>query len=227
MDGLESTRKIREWESVSANADADVWETEVKGQRTEIRRQKTEEGTQVPNFQQPTSNIPIVAMTAHVIKGDRERCLEAGMNEYVSKPIDSDKLFETIEKLTRVSEIMKPAPAEPVIADSSSLLKVFDEDWDFLKEVVEVFIDDYPRVFDNLQQSFEEGDCDTFMRSAHSLKGMLKNFKAETAAEIAFDLEKKGKTADLQDVQADIDRLAAHISEVDKTLRNMIKEQYS
>ncbi|MEX1325718.1 MAG: response regulator [Desulfobacterales bacterium] len=227
MDGLESTRKIREWESVSANADADVWETEVKGQRTEIRRQKTEEGTQVPNFQQPTSNIPIVAMTAHVIKGDRERCLEAGMNEYVSKPIDSDKLFETIEKLTRVSEIMKPAPAEPVIADSSSLLKVFDEDWDFLKEVVEVFIDDYPRLFDNLQQSFEEGDCDTFMRSAHSLKGMLKNFKAETAAEIAFDLEKKGKTADLQGVQADIDRLAAHISEVDKTLRNMIKEQYS
>jgi CheY-like chemotaxis protein len=226
MDGLQATRKIREWESVSANADTDVWETEIKGQRTEIRRQKTEEGTQASNFQHPTSNIPIVAMTAHVIKGDRERCLEAGMNEYESKPIDSDKLFETIEKLTRGSGIKKPAPAEPFIADSSSLLKVFDEDWDFLKEVVEVFIEDYPRLFDNLQQSFEEGDCDTFMRSAHSLKGMLKNFKAETAAEIAFDLEKKGKAADLQGVQAVIDRLAAHISEVYKILRNMIKEQY-
>jgi hypothetical protein len=56
---------------------------------------------------------------------------------------------------------------------------------------------------------------------------MLKNFRAETAAEIAFDLEKKGKAADLQGVRADIDRLAAHISEVDKMLRNMIKEQYS
>jgi PAS domain S-box-containing protein len=221
MDGLESTRKIREWEDGRRKAEGGRRNEE----ELEDRGQNANSAFHIPHS--AFKRIPIVAMTAHVIKGDRERCLEAGMNEYVSKPIDSDKLFETVEKLTRVSEIMKPAPAEPVIADSSSLLKVFDEDWDFLKEVVEVFIDDYPRVFDNLQQSFEEGDCDTFMRSAHSLKGMLKNFKAETAAEIAFDLEKKGKTADLQDVQADIDRLAAHISEVDKTLRNMIKEQYS
>jgi HPt (histidine-containing phosphotransfer) domain-containing protein len=61
------------------------------------------------------------------------------------------------------------------------------------------------------------------MRSAHSLKGMLKNFKAETAAEIAFDLEKKGKEADLNGVQTDIESLAAQIAEVDKTLRNMIE----
>jgi hypothetical protein len=56
---------------------------------------------------------------------------------------------------------------------------------------------------------------------------MLKNFRAETAAEIAFDLEKKGKAADLKGVRADVDRLAAHVSEVDNTLRNMIKQQYS
>jgi PAS domain S-box-containing protein len=211
MDGLEATRKIRELEYGMGNEiekDSN-FKSEIRNQKSEIKR------------------VPIISMTAHVIKGDRERCLEAGMNEYVSKPIDSDKLFEAIEKLTRVSGIMRPAPAEPVIADSSLLLKAFDGDWNFLKEVVEVFVDDYPRLLDNLQQSFEEGDCDTFMRSAHSLKGMLKNFRAETAAEIAFDLEKKGKAADLQGVRADIDRLAAHISEVDKTLRNMIKEQYS
>jgi PAS domain S-box-containing protein len=211
MDGLEATRKIRELEYGMGNEiekDSN-FKSEFRDPKSEIKR------------------VPIISMTAHVIKGDRERCLEVGMDEYVSKPIDSDKLFEAIEKLTRVSGTMKPAPAEPVIADSSLLLKAFDGDWDFLKEVVEVFIDDYPRLIDNLQQSFEEGDCDTFMRSAHSLKGMLKNFRAETAAEIAFDLEKKGKATDLQGVRADIDRLAAHISEVDKTLRNMIKEQYS
>jgi HPt (histidine-containing phosphotransfer) domain-containing protein len=183
--------------------------------------------SEIRNPKSEIKSIPIVAMTAHVIKGDRERCLEAGMNEYVSKPIDSDKLFEAIEKLTRVSGIMKPAPAEPFIADSSLLLKAFDGDWNFLKEVVEVFIDDYPRLIDNLQQSLEEGDCDTFMRSAHSLKGMLINFRADTAAEIAFNLEKKGKAADLKGVRADVDRLATHISEVDNTLRNMIKQQYS
>jgi PAS domain S-box-containing protein len=223
MDGLEATRKIRELESVSANADTDVWETEVKGQRTEIREQKTEDKTQASNLQHPTSKIPIIAMTAHVVKGDRERCLEAGMDEYVSKPIDADKLFEAIEKLTHAPGIKKSVAAHSVALDNTLLLKAFDGDWNFLKEVVEVFLDDYPRLLDNLRRSFNEGDCDTFMRSAHSLKGMLKNFKAETAAEIAFDLEKKGKEADLNGVQTDIESLAAQIAEVDKTLRNMIE----
>jgi PAS domain S-box-containing protein len=223
MDGLEATRKIREWESVSANADTDVWETEVKGQRTEIRGQKTEDKTQASNLQPPTSNIPIIAMTAHVVKGDRERCLEAGMDEYVSKPIDSDKLFEAIEKLTHAPGITKSIAADSFTVDNALLLKAFDGDWNFLKEVVEVFLDDYPRLLDNLRQSFNEGDCDTFMRSAHSLKGMLKNFRAETAAEVAFALEKKGKEADLNGVQADIESLAAQIAQVDKTLRNMIE----
>jgi PAS domain S-box-containing protein len=223
MDGLEATRKIREWESVSANADTDVWETEVKGQRTEIRGQKTEDKTQASNLQPPTSNIPIIAMTAHVVKGDRERCLEAGMDEYVSKPIDSDKLFEAIEKLTHAPGITKSIATDSFTVDNALLLKAFDGDWNFLKEVVEVFLDDYPRLLDNLRQSFNEGDCDTFMRSAHSLKGMLKNFRAETAAEVAFALEKKGKEADLNGVQADIESLAAQIAQVDKTLRNMIE----
>jgi HPt (histidine-containing phosphotransfer) domain-containing protein len=91
--------------------------------------------------------------------------------------------------------------------------------------VVQVFLDDYPRLLNNLRKSFKEGDCVTFMRSAHSLKGMLKNFRVETAADLAFDLEKKGREADLEGVQADIESLAAQIAEVDNTLRNMIEQQ--
>ena len=164
-------------------------------------------------------------MTAHVVKGDRERCLEAGMDEYVSKPIDSEKLFEAIEKLTKVSEGAKSVAADSVMVDNISLIEAFDGDWNLFKEVVEIFLDDYPRLLDNLRKSFKEGDCDVFMRSAHSLKGMLKNFRAENAAEVAFDLEKKGQEADLNGVQADIESLAAQIAEVDKTLRNMIEQQ--
>jgi PAS domain S-box-containing protein len=221
MDGLEATRKIREWEDGRRKAEGG----RLNEEELEDRGQNANSTFRIPHS--AFKKIPIIAMTAHVIKGDRERCLEAGMNEYVSKPIDSEKLFEAIEKLTRVSEIKKPAPAEPVITDSALLLKAFDGDWDFLKEVIEVFIDDYPRLLDNLHHSLKEGDSDTFMRSAHSLKGMLKNFRAETAAEIAFDLEKKGKAADLKGVQADIERLAAQISEVDNTLRNMIEQHSS
>ena len=217
MDGLQATFKIREWEDRIRNAEF--------GMRNEIEKDSNFES----NIRDPKSKIkrvPIVAMTAHVIKGDRERCLEAGMNEYISKPIDSDMLFEAIEKLTQVSGITKPLAAYSDTLDRTWLLKAFDGDWNFFKEVVEVFFDDYPRLLDNLHQSLEDGDCETFTRSAHSLKGMLKNFRAETAAKTAFDLEKKGKKADLKGVRTDIERLVAQISEVDGTLRNMIAQQF-
>jgi CheY-like chemotaxis protein len=242
MDGLETTRKIRGWEDgrrpparrghsgLRPGAKAG---TELKAQSSKLEDQSStlngKDSDELSAFSFQLSprakRVPIVAMTAHVVKGDRERCLEAGMDEYVSKPIDSGKLFEAIEKLTNAPGITKSAAADPVTVDNTLLLKAFDGDWNFLKEVVEVFLDDYPRLLDNLRRSFNEGDCDTFMRSAHSLKGMLKNFKAENAAEVAFNLEKKGKEADLNGVQADIESLAAQIAEVDNTLRNMIKQQ--
>ena len=167
-------------------------------------------------------HIPIVAMTAHVVKGDRERCLDAGMDEYISKPIDSDKLFEAIERLTKAPGSPRPLASDSILVDDDLLLKAFDGDWDFFKEVVEVFLEDYPRLLDNLRISLNEGDSDTFMRSAHSLKGMLKNFKADAAADIAFNLEKKGRESDLNGVQPEIDNLTARIVEVDKKLRKMI-----
>ncbi len=229
MDGLEATRKIREREDGMGKSEGERRnaEKELKAQSSkpevkelEVRGQNTNSASRIPPSD--SKRIPIIAMTAHVIKGDRERCLEAGMDEYVSKPIDSDKLFEAIETLTRGPDISKAA-AGPVALDNKLLLKAFDGDWDFLKEVVEVFLDDYPRLLDTLRRSFNEGDSDTFMRSAHSLKGMLKNFQAETAAEVAFDLEKKGKEKDLDGVQADIESLADQIVEVDKMLRGIIE----
>ncbi len=167
-------------------------------------------------------HIPIVAMTAHVVKGDRERCLDAGMDEYISKPIDSDKLFDAIERLTKAPRSSRPPAPDSILVDDELLLKAFDGDWDFFKEVVDVFLEDYPRLLDNLRTSLNEGDRDTFMRSAHSLKGMLKNFKVDAAADIAFSLEKKGRESDLNGVQSEIDNLTARIVEVDKKLRKMI-----
>ncbi len=91
MDGYTATRTIREWESVSANADADVWGTEDSGQRTDDREQKADDPT-------PTANIPIIAMTAHAMAGDEQKSLEAGMNGHVTKPIDPEQLFATLQK---------------------------------------------------------------------------------------------------------------------------------
>jgi len=179
---------------------------------------------EIRNLKSKIRRIPIIAMTAHAIKGDRERCLEAGMDEYVSKPIDSDKLFDAIETLTRTSGASDRAQDESAKLDKEMLLKAFDGDWSFLKEVVEVFLSDYPRLLDNLRRAFEQNDSDTLMRAAHSLKGMLKNFQAETAAEVAFELEKKGQAESFDGVPEVIDNLAGQVADVDKTLRSILDQ---
>ncbi len=172
--------------------------------------------------QQSKNHIPIIAMTAHAIKGDRERCLEAGMDEYISKPIDSDKLFDAIEKLTGdPGHPDSTGDVSPAI-DKETLLKAFDGDWNFLKEVVDVFLSDYPRLLDDLRRAHKESDSDTLMRAAHSLKGMMKNFQAEPAAEAAFELEKKGKEDNFDGVPDAIENLAGQVADVDKTLRGIL-----
>ena len=174
--------------------------------------------------QQSKNHIPIVAMTAHAIRGDRERCLEAGMDEYVSKPIDSEKLFNAIEKLTR--DPGKPGTAEDMSTelDPELLLKAFDGDWDFLKEVVDVFLTDYPSLIDDLRRAHKNGDPDTLMRAAHSLKGMLKNFQAEAAAEVAYELEKKGQADTFDGVPETIEHLAGQVNQLGKSLRALLEK---
>ncbi|MGD8947952.1 MAG: response regulator [Desulfobacterales bacterium] len=177
------------------------------------------------------AHIPIIAMTAHAVKGDRERCLEAGMDEYISKPIDSDKLFDIIETLFRGrdTQVIPNASEEKSIDfdgfDKELLLKAFDHDWDFLKEVVDVFYSDYPRMLNDLQQAYKDRDASTLMRTAHSLKGMLRNFQADAGAEVAYEIEKNGKREEFKGVGKNIETLAGHLAGVEDELRKLIAEQ--
>jgi two-component system sensor histidine kinase/response regulator len=217
MDGLTATKEFRKWEKGIRKSEG--------GRRNEIGNNSDLKS----NIQHPGSSIqhrvPIIAMTAHAVKGDRGRCLEAGMDVYVSKPIDTDKLFEAIETLTRKVENSKTIAADSATVDKMLLLKAFDGDWSFLEEIVEVFLSDYPRLMDDLRRANTEGDCDLLMRSAHSLKGMLKNFQAESAAGVAYQIEKKAKTENFDDVRTKIEDLTDRITGVDKMLRDILAQQ--
>jgi PAS domain S-box-containing protein len=180
-------------------------------------------------------HIPIVAMTAHAIKGDRELCLEAGMDEYLSKPISSGKLYDIIKKIgAEVSGRRKPEGGRQSAArelfhppgiDKIVIKEAFDQDWDFFREVVDLFVTDYPQMIKGLKAMLASGDAVAFSRYAHSIKGMVGLFKAEETSHLAQTLESKGKTGNLNGLSQIVENLSGSLDRLKDTLLKIAGDQ--
>ncbi len=171
-------------------------------------------------------NVLIIAMTAGAMQGDREKCLAAGMNGYISKPITPQTVSETLKKWllieTRDKETRNVKPGESVMAakasntktaelilDSTGLFERMMDDGGLVKAILEGFLQDIPDQIQALKKCLATGDIPCAERQAHSIKGAAANVSGEAVRAVALEVEEAGRTGDLDAARARMGELEA------------------
>ncbi|NOY81894.1 MAG: response regulator [Kiritimatiellaeota bacterium] len=186
-------------------------------------------------------DIPVVAMTAHAMEGDRERCLAAGMNDYVSKPVDPEELERVLDRFLPVGDVETPPSAaesgeddrpvsdaaggadaaRTVPLDREALLERIGGDADLADELVSVLLEDVPGQIQALAEAVERGDRAVAERIAHTIKGAAANLSATPLSEAGAALEAAARAGrdDLaplfETIKAEFERLRAELAAPD------------
>jgi signal transduction histidine kinase/DNA-binding response OmpR family regulator len=205
MDGYEATRAIRRRETLAASP---------------------------PHSQhRPPVRLPIIAMTANAMQGDREKCLEVGMDDYISKPINPEALKTTLERWTSpqvTSDASLPeAPQGSTtgsVFDLEEALARVDGDRGLLVELVEIFLDEYPTTLVALQTAVAAKDSHGVYQAAHTLKGSVGNFGATTAMEASRALEMLGRQGELSEATAALTVLEEELGRLHSALMSLKSE---
>ncbi|MGE0084538.1 MAG: PAS domain S-box protein [Desulfococcaceae bacterium] len=156
----------------------------------------------IRNSSSENRNVPVIAMTAHAMKGTRERCMETGMNDYISKPVNPDELFAAIMRNICISSGPVRISAHPVRTKEEDIRSVFDRH-DLLsrmggdENIVKILLEDFNRYFsgelEKLKISVQENSAENIRFHAHTLKGMAANASAARLRDAACEIETAAK----------------------------------
>lgn len=197
----------------------------------EIRKQEAEAAGE--------ARIPIVAITANALQGEVDRCLDAGMDDYLAKPLEMDKLKKTLAKWmpasavdiaeTEIEPVVEvPATEEPSVQeiplatsepdeaaiDERALKDIFGDDDDTFKEILGDFVEPTDSIIKDINDAYAAHDADTIGKAGHKLKSSSRSVGAHTLGDLCATLEKAGKAGDWDAIEEIMTGLKPAVSEV-------------
>ncbi len=205
MDGYEATRKIREWEKkLIAHSSKLEAEEKLKAQSSKLKAKNAEGGNQNSVLSPQSSALPIIAMTANALAGDREKCLEAGMNDHVAKPIEPDNLFKTLVQwipprdsdaqqddfepsTEKIAEEKLPGSLEGI--DVAEGLRRVGGNRKLYRKLLIEFFQDHSQDVHAIRSALDQEDLATAQRIAHTIKGVSGSIGAGDLQRDAESLE--------------------------------------
>ena len=208
---------VQQWQSSRFDAILmDVDMPVMNGYEATERIRELEQGT--------GAHIPVVAMTAHAMQGAREECLRHGMDGYLTKPIDTEALWNELEQIGRAGGPLasRDAPSlEPTlaVADFAKARQTMGDNKELFDEIVRLFLEDSPPHIEKIKNGLAQGDADAVRHSAHTLKGMVGIFAAERTMQAAEKLESPAGAGG-EGMTAALVELETALSELENALRD-------
>jgi len=161
------------------------------------------------------AHIPIIAMTAHAMKGDRDRCVEAGMDSYISKPINAVELMEVLESFPARKTTPIETPPNPMhVLNYPVALSRVGGDHALLMDLALLFRDESAKLLSEIREAAGRKDMDALQRAAHSLKGSASTFAADDAYNAAAKIERLAAEPHWAGIQETISTLEVDIERV-------------